>query len=62
MAANILTIKLTWDQQKQIRDATGKRVSELSIDLASPGHLSEKDLDQVAGGVAKPMDKSTPIL
>jgi hypothetical protein len=50
MAGNVLTIKLTDDQQKQIRDATGKSITELNIDLASTGHLSEKDLEQVAGG------------
>ncbi len=50
MAGNILTITLTEDQQKQIRQATGKTVTELNIDLAATGHLSQKDLDQVAGG------------
>ena len=48
--AGKLTIKLTEEQQKQIKDATGKSLTELSIDLAAPGHLSEKELDQVAGG------------
>jgi hypothetical protein len=52
MAGNKLTIKLTDNQQKQIRDATGKSISELNIDLAAAGHLSEKDLDQVAAGSA----------
>ena len=50
MANKNLTLKLTNDQQKQISDATGKHISELNIDLAAKGHLSEKDLDQVAGG------------
>ena len=50
MANRNLTVKLTNEQQKQISDATGKHISELNIDLASKGHLSEKDLDQVAGG------------
>ena len=50
MAGKNLTIKLTDDQQKQIRDATGKSVTELSIELASKGHLTKKDLEQVAGG------------
>jgi len=58
MAGNKLTVKLTNDQQKQIRDATGKSVTELSIELASTGHLSEKDLQQVAGG--KVLDKTSP--
>jgi len=50
MAANKLTISLTADQQKQIRDATGRNIAELNIDLSSTGSLSEKDLDTVAGG------------
>ena len=53
MAGNKLTIQLTTDQQAQIRDATGKSVTELNIDLASTGHLTEKDLQQVSGGVQK---------
>ncbi len=50
MAGNILTITLTDEQQKQIREATGKTVKELNIDLAATGQLGPKDLDQVAGG------------
>lgn len=50
MAGTKLTIALTADQQKQIKDATGKSVTELSLELASTGNLSEKDLDHVAGG------------
>ncbi len=50
MNENKLTIKLTDDQQKQIREATGQRITELSIDLGSTGHLTEADLEQVAGG------------
>lgn len=38
MAGNRLTI------------AIGKNLTELNVDLASTGSLSEKDLDQVAGG------------
>jgi hypothetical protein len=53
MAGNKLTIKLTDDQQKQIKNATGKSITELSIDLASAAHLTEKDLENVAGGVQK---------
>ena len=59
MAGNKLTIKLTDEQQKQIRDATGKSITELSIDLAAVGHLSEKDLDRVAGGVQKVRESTT---
>ena len=50
MAGNKLTIKLTDDQQKQIRDATGRSIKQLNIDLASTGALSEKELADVAGG------------
>jgi hypothetical protein len=48
-----LTLKLTNDQKRQIKEATGKSISELNIDLASTGQLSEKDLDQVAAGATK---------
>ena len=50
MAGNKLTIKLTDDQQNQIKSATGKSITELNIDLGSAGHLTEKDLENVAGG------------
>jgi hypothetical protein len=50
MAGNKLTIKLTDDQQNQIKKATGKSISELSIDLGPPSQLTQSDLDQVAGG------------
>ena len=52
MIGKKLTIKLTDDQQKQIKSATGKSITELSIDFASAGHLTEKDLEQVAGGLS----------
>ena len=50
MAGNKLTIKLTDEQQSQIKNATGKSITELTIDLAATSALAEKDLDQVAGG------------
>jgi hypothetical protein len=52
MGGDKLTIKLTDDQQKQIRAATGKGITELNIDLAA-GRLSDEELDQVAGGAKK---------
>jgi hypothetical protein len=58
MTAGNLTVKLTNEQQKQIRDATGKDIAELNIDLAATGHLTEKELEQVAGGKAKTADKA----
>ena len=51
MAANKVTIKLTEDQQNQIKAATGHSIKELNIDIAAAGQLSEQALDSVAGGV-----------
>ena len=48
--AGKLTIKLTDEQQNQIKRATGKSITELNIDLGSTGQLTEKDLENVAGG------------
>jgi hypothetical protein len=50
MAEKKLTITLTDDQQKQIKDATGKSITELNIDLDSTGDLTDLELEQVAGG------------
>lgn len=50
MAINKLTIKLTEDQQNQIRDASGKTITELNIDLAAVGKLSDEDLN-FSGGI-----------
>ena len=50
LAPNILTITLTADQQKQIKDATGRSVSELRVNLTAKGSLSDTELDEVAGG------------
>jgi len=52
MAGSKLTITLTDEQQKQIRDATGKTITELNIDLASMAPLSEDDLNVISGGAA----------
>ena len=52
MAGQKLTIKLTEDQQKQIKAATGKSITELHLDLGTAGSLGEKELDNVAGGAA----------
>lgn len=51
MAGNKLTVKLTDDQQNQIANATGRKITELNIDLGATGDLTEKDLDQLSGGV-----------
>ena len=50
MSSNKLTLKLTGEQQKQIKDATGKSIGQLHIDLGSTGGLSDTDLDKVTGG------------
>ncbi len=50
MAGNKLTIKLTGEQQSQIKKATGKNIRELNIDLEATGLLSEKDLGKASGG------------
>jgi len=47
MPTRELTIQLTEDQQKQIKNAMGKTVTELRID---PDQLSQKDLEKAAGG------------
>ncbi len=53
MAGSKLTIKLTDEQQEQIKKATGKAVTELNIDLAATGSLRDEELEKVAGGVWK---------
>ena len=60
MAGNRLTIRLTEDQQTQIKTATGKSITELNIDLSATAHLSEKDLENVTGGSIT--TKSAPII
>jgi hypothetical protein len=44
------TIQLTSEQQKQIKDATGKTITELYMSVVPQGELSESDLGQVQGG------------
>jgi len=53
MPGNVPRIQLTDEQQKQIKDATGKSIKELNIDLAAMGSLTEKELKDVAGGVRR---------
>jgi hypothetical protein len=50
MAGDKLTIRLTDEQQNQIKNATGRSIAEVNIDVAATGRLTEKDLDSVAGG------------
>lgn len=50
MAGNKLTIKLTDEQQTQIKNATGRSITELNIDVGATGHLTENELDNVAAG------------
>lgn len=51
MAGKKLTINLTAEQQKQIKDATGKSIKELNIDVSTTGDLSAKDLEGMSGGI-----------
>jgi len=44
-----LTIHLTPEQQKQIKDTFGKDVTELNLSVAQ-GELSESQLGEVTGG------------
>ena len=50
MAGTKLTIKLTEEQQTQIKKATGKTITEINIDAAATGSLSDQDLDRLSGG------------
>ena len=50
MKDNKVTIQLTNEQQKQIKSATGKSISQLHIDPAAFGNLTDKELDAVSGG------------
>jgi len=52
MAGNKLTIKLTDDQQKQIKNATGKSITELNIDTAAMPALTDEQLGQASGGLS----------
>ena len=48
-----LTIHLTEEQQKQIKEAFGKDVTELNLSFGGQGELSESELGKVAGGAGK---------
>jgi hypothetical protein len=50
MAGTKLTIKLTEEQQTQMKKATGKTITEIKIDAAATGSLSDQDLDRLSGG------------
>jgi len=52
MAATKITITLTGDQQKQIREATGQTISELTFEHAPGGQLSDQQLDGAVGGAS----------
>ncbi len=47
MPGSKLTIRLTEEQQRQIRDVTGKSISDLDL---APDQLTETELSQVTGG------------
>ena len=48
--AHKLTLKLTAEQQGQIKAATGKEITELSLDSGGNGEISDADLEGIAGG------------
>ena len=56
------TIRLTDDQQKQIKDAMGQTITELNFDAAATSNLTDQDLDQVAGSVRSFRVAGTDIL
>jgi len=53
MAAGKLTIKLTEEQQNQIKTATGKTITELNVDTAATGKLTDDDLAKLSGGILR---------
>jgi len=61
MATSKLTITLTGDQQRQIREATGQTVTELILEPAAANELSERELDGVVGGTA-PATGKAPVV
>ena len=54
-----MTIELTSEQQKQIKDVTGNELTALSLDL---GALSQKELGKVAGGMVTLVPVPPPII
>jgi hypothetical protein len=50
MTEDKLTIRLTDDQQKQIQEATGKKVTALNIAGYGSSRLTDQDLDKIIGG------------
>jgi hypothetical protein len=44
------TIQFTPEQQKQIKDAIGKSITELTIEAVADGSLSNQELEKIAGG------------
>ncbi len=50
MSKTILTVLLTDTQQRRIKEATGESISELNIDFASQGGLTEEELAKLSGG------------
>ena len=50
MAESNITIKLNDDQQKQIREATGKTVTGLNLGPVAAGQLSDQEPGGAVGG------------
>jgi hypothetical protein len=51
MAHKNVTVQLTDDQRKQIREATGKDISEVTIGLSATGKHTKKKPDQLAHAI-----------
>jgi hypothetical protein len=49
MSANKVTIQFTDEQQKLIKERTGKSMTEFNLDIAATSALSDTDLDRVTG-------------
>jgi hypothetical protein len=49
-----LTIHLTPEQQKQVKEAFGKDVTELNLSVVAQGELSKSQLGEVTGGGDRP--------
>ena len=45
-----VTIHLTEEQQKQLKNATGKDMAELNLSFESQGQLTDSELSGVTGG------------
>jgi bacteriocin-like protein len=61
MTGNKLTLKLTAEQQKQIKDATGRAPTELQLSWATGDEISEAELANVIGGASDAPSESLSL-